>query len=146
MAVRGKYDLYHTQINGCFFVYSMTPNFSSMKNLTLFLLLLCSFFAVTAQYHEHKPALESLQKPINKSYHAELKLPYTLTNSVTLMRSPTLLTNGNTMAPGHAEHWTSTTVTSYSGNHRFKTSQSFDMRGNLTDSRASFNFSSKKKK
>jgi hypothetical protein len=118
-----------------------------MKNITLSLLLLCSF-SVRAQYHEHKPTLESLQKPINKSYHAEIKLPYTLTNSVTLMRSPELITasNINTMAPGNSGHWTNTTISNYSGNHRFKTSQSFDVRGNLTDSRASFNFNSKKKK
>jgi hypothetical protein len=145
MAISEKYDLCHAPINRGFFVYSMTPNFSSMKNLTLFLLLLCSF-SVMAQYHEHKPALESLQKPINKTYRSEIKMPYTLTNSVTLMRSPTLLTAGNTMNSGHAEHWTNTTMTGYSGNHRFQTSQSFDMRGNLTDSRASFNFSSKKRK
>jgi hypothetical protein len=143
MGISRKYDLY--QISGGFFVYSITPNFSSMKNLALFLLLLCSF-SVMAQYHEHKPSLESLRKPINKTYQSEIKLPYTLTNSVTLMRTPTLLTTNNVMTSGHGEHRTNTTMTSYSGNHRFQTSQSFDMRGNLTDSRASFNFSSKKKK
>ena len=129
------------------FVYSITPNFSSMKNIALFLLLLCSF-SVMAQYHEHKPVLQSLQKPINKSYHASIKLPYTLTNSVTLMKAPELVTNNNLNAivPANGDNWTNTTVTNYSGNHRFTTSQSFDMRGNLTDSRASFNFSTKKKK
>jgi hypothetical protein len=101
-----------------------------------------------AQYHEHKPVLQSLQKPINKSYHASIKLPYTLTNSVTLMKTPELVTNNNLNAivPGNGDNWTNTTFTNYSGNHRLTTSQSFDMRGNLTDSRASFNFSTKKKK
>jgi hypothetical protein len=111
-----------------------------MKNLQTFLLLLISI-TVTAQYHEHKAinVLTSIQPlKLNGSQQAINHVAGTNTN-ITLKKTEI---NNDVAVPTGA----GTMVPSYSGNHRLQSYQTFDVRGNLVDSRASFNLKAKKRK
>lgn len=113
--------------------------FIAMKNMQIFLLLLVSFSAM-AQYHPHKVSLSTLlQRKLTKTQTAPV------TTAHLNVSQQTSLTASNAVVPAGANEW-KMYQGGHSGSHRLQSTQSFDTRGNVVDSRAAFSLTSKKRK
>jgi hypothetical protein len=114
-----------------------------MKNLQIFLLLLSSF-SVMAQYHEHKAiyAFSNIQpRKLNKHQHL---VSQTSNTNPTIALQKTELNDGSVTPTGSSDWQGSTSVTSYTGHHRVQSYQTFDVRGNVLDSRTSISLKRRK--
>jgi hypothetical protein len=111
-----------------------------MKNVQIFLLLLGSFSAM-AQYHPHRADVSTLlQRKLAKTQ------PAPVTTAELNVSQQASLTASNAVVPEGANDWKMYQSPVYAGSHRLQSTQSFDTRGNVVDSRAAFSLISKKRK
>src|SRR5690349_1005724 len=121
-----------------------------MKKVIAFLLSL-TCLAAHAQYHKTR-ASQSHSQLTSLSYYGsrkldltpstpEIKLPLFLTTSATISQSGYTTYSGSTATTATNQgYWTGTRMTTSSANGRFQAVQSFDISGNLRESKATFQF------
>jgi hypothetical protein len=127
-----------------------------MKKLIVFLLSL-TFLSAQAQYHKGR-ASQAYQQSSSLSYYQnskidispktnpEIHVPLFLTTSGTSTSHTAYTTyNNNPFAAAEGQsYWSGTKMTTSSTNGRFQAVQTFDISGNLKESKATFQFPKKK--
>jgi hypothetical protein len=125
-----------------------------MKKVIAFLLSL-TCLAAHAQYHKTR-ASQSHNQLTSLSYYGStkvdlspkapaIKLPMFLTTASSTSHSGYTTYNGSTATTATNQgYWTGTKMTTSSANGRFQAVQSFDISGNLRESKATFQFPKRK--
>jgi hypothetical protein len=114
-----------------------------MKRLIIALLVLASTSAM-GQFRERKPAyFQALNFSTQKPISLKLQLPKAY-SSITLYNTAQLTNNISpyflTPAVSGQHFWSGGVTTFYSKNRMFRTDYTYDMLGNVRDSRISFSF------
>jgi hypothetical protein len=126
-----------------------------MKIFIVFFLSL-TFLAAHAQYNQSrthtksKPSLLSYYgtlKPGKQTISPLLRLPAQPSGTVTTQNTGYSLYNNSTTGAGTQQgYWSGSQMTTSGANGRFQSIQSFDMNGNLRETKATYQFSNRKKK
>jgi hypothetical protein len=133
-----------------------------MKNFILFFLSL-TCLAAHAQYNQKR---KTAKEPVKLSYYNSQRLISSSANT-TLLNTPLSklsyhqLQSGTTQSPGYTlysnpaagpvnasqqGYWSGSKMTSSGLNGRFQAIQSFDLQGNLRESKATYQFTNRKKR